>query len=526
MIAIITYQDLQEVKTDNDRIEFVNNAIQDHKRSNLYKTGTIGKAYAEKRNTTIMEFQKLLYTVTGNVVPDNISANYKMASGFFKFFITQEYQYLLSNGVSWGEGEQMPLGEDFDTRLQDAAKKSLWGGVSFGFWNLDHVDVFDITEFVPLYDEENGALRAGIRFWQIDKAKPMRATLYEEDGYTNYIWREGRGELLNGEKKKTYVQTVRTSEVDGTEIFDGENYPSFPIVPLWGNPEHQSEIVGLREQIDGYDLIKSGYCNTIDEASIVYWTLTNAGGMDDIDLAKFVERIKTVHAATLDNEVQAERHSQEVPHDGRDALLDRLRADLYESAMALDLKNLSGGNITATQILAAYEALDSKVNEFEYCVIDFIEGLLAVSGKEGEPTFTRSKLVNTQEQIQTLVQASTYLDEEYLTKKVLELLGDGDKAEEMIGQIQEDAVSRFSGSQEGVSDDGEGNPQPNEETTVESAEEVTGKSLSPTQINTMMSIISQYTSGTMTLNQAANVLSISIGITKEQAIKILKDEEV
>ena len=522
MIEIITYQDLQEAK---DRIEFVNNVISDHKNSELYKTAVVGKDYAEKKNTTIMTFQKLLYTVTGKVVPDNISANYKMPCGFFKFFITQEYQYLLSNGVSWGEVEE-PLGKDFDTKLQEAAKKALWGGVSFGLWNKDHVDVFDLTEFAPLYDEENGVLRAGVRFWQIDKNKPLRATLYEEDGYTNYIWREGKGELLNGEQKKTYIQTVRSSEVDGTEIFNAENYPSFPVVPLWGNPEHQSEIVGLREQIDGYDLIKSGYCNTVDEASIVYWTLTNAGGMDDLDLAKFVERLKTVHAATLDNDIQAERHSQEVPHDGRDALLDRLRADLYEAAMALDLKNLSGGNITATQILAAYEALDSKVNEFEYCVIDFIQGLLKIAGVEAEPTFTRSKLVNTQEQIQTLMTAATYLDEEYMTTKVLELLGDGDKAEEMIRLMQEDNMTRLSGSQEGVSDEEEGNPQPNEETTVESAEEVTGKSLSPTQINTMMSIISQYTNGTMTLNQAANVLSISIGITKEQAIKILKDEEV
>ena len=71
-------------------------------------------------------------------------------------------------------------------------------------------------------------------------------------------------------------------------------------MPLWGNEEHQSELIGLREQIDCYDLIKSGFANTVDESSLIYWTINNAGGMDDIDLAKFVEQIRNVHATVID----------------------------------------------------------------------------------------------------------------------------------------------------------------------------------------------------------------------------------
>ena len=69
---------------------------------------------------------------------------------------------------------------------------------------------------------------------------------------------------------------MRESIADGTEILDGENYPGFPIVPLWANREHQSELTGLREKIDGYDLIQSGLANTIDEASMIYWRVKNA----------------------------------------------------------------------------------------------------------------------------------------------------------------------------------------------------------------------------------------------------------
>ena len=48
----------------------------------------------------------------------------------------------------------------------------------------------------PLYDEENGALRAGIRYWQVDETKPLRLTLYEEDGFTEYIKRKDDREAI------------------------------------------------------------------------------------------------------------------------------------------------------------------------------------------------------------------------------------------------------------------------------------------------------------------------------------------
>ena len=247
--------------------------------------------------------------------------NYKITSGFFNRFTTQQVQFLLGNGVTWeDETTKDYLGEDFDKQLQVAAKASLGAGVSFGFYNYDHLEVFTALEYVPLYDEENGALMAGIRFWQVDAQKPLRATLYEIDGITEYIWEDGEGRILKD--KRPYILTVISTGVDEAEIFAGENYPTFPIVPLWANPHRQSELVGLREQIDAYDLIKSGFCNTIDEASFIYWTINNAGGMDEIDLAEFVQRLKTIHAATVeDTGATAQANSLEAPHEGREALL-------------------------------------------------------------------------------------------------------------------------------------------------------------------------------------------------------------
>ena len=455
---MLTYQDYLKVPdNDRDKIAFVRNCINQHKATALYLNAVIADEYDRHLNRTIRDYQKLLYTVTGEAVPDNWTANYKMASRFFNRFITQENQYLLGNGVTWkNEATKDKLGDDFDTQLQKAGKKALSGAVSFGFFNFDHMDVFGITEFVPLLDEENGALMAGIRFWQIDAKKPLRATFYEIDGYTDMIW--GKRDNADGQilhEKRPYILKIKTSEADGLEIYDGENYPSFPIVPLWGNSQHQSELIGLREQIDCYDLIKSGYANNVDEGSLIYWTLNNAGGMSDVDLAEFVQKMKTLHAATTDDNVTAESHNMEAPYQSRESLLAKLRNDLYEDAMALDTKNIADGAVTATQIRAAYEPLNSKVDEYEYCVREFIKGILEVAGLDDEPVFTRSMIVNSQEEIQLVLQSAPYLDEEYVTRKILTLLGDGDLADDILKRIDADEIERFRNEDEEISEEDE-----------------------------------------------------------------------
>lgn len=443
-----TYQDLIALgDSEQERMAFVKQCIMQHKATAGYKTAWIADQYNRHKNVTITEYQKILYTVSGKAIPDIWSANFKMACRHFHRFIVQENQFLLGNGVSW-ENEQTAdkLGTEeyeFDTQLSDLGKNALIHGVAFGFFNLDHLDVFTLLEFAPLYDEENGSIRAGIRFWQISADKPLRATLYEEDGYTDYMWSDGDEKILH--PKRAYKLKKVANEIDGERIYDAENYPSFPIVPLWANSEHQSEIVGLREQIDCYDLIKSGYANTVDEASIVYWTIQNAGGMDDVDLAKFVERMKTIHATTTDDMATAQSHTQDAPYASREALLERLDRDLYRDAMALNTETIAGGAVTATQIKAAYEPLNSKTDDFEYQVITFIGKILSIAGIDDAPSFTRSMLINASETIQTIIQSAQYLPQDYITQKILEVLGDGDKADDILKQMQEDEIDRFAG---------------------------------------------------------------------------------
>lgn len=452
-----TYEDLLEIGEDEKaRQDFVLSVINDHKNSKMYQNAKIAYEYYCRRNITINEYRKFLYTLKAEAVPDNFSANFKFSNSFYPIFVKQEVSHLLGNGVTFNNDDTKDRlgGDRFDIQLIKAGKSARWGGVSFGFFNLDHIDVFDILEFVPLMGEEDGGIHAGVRFWQIDDTKPLRGTLYELDGYTEYMWKDGECTTLH--EKTAYINIVRTSEADGSEIIDGQNYPGFPIVPLWGNEEHQSSFVGLRDKIDGYDLIESGFANDLDDASQIYWTITNAGGMDDIDLAKFIERLRTVHATTVDDVMggsSVEAHTVDVPYNARQVLLGELRDGLYRDAMALDTDKISAGQITATAINAAYEHLSLKCDDFETNVVEFIYGLLELVGIQDSPTFTRSKIVNMSEDTQMVLSAAQYLDDETILKHLPFL--NPDEVNSILDKLVEEESKRYEMEEENAGSDSE-----------------------------------------------------------------------
>lgn len=440
-----SYQDLIAAsENEAAKMAFVFAAITEHKGTEPYIIALDAEQYYRGLNPRITKYEKIIYDMRGDAHADKWTPNHKIASNFFNFAITQENQYLLGNGATFTKDDtKAKLGDDFDTKLQDLGKKALVGGVAFGFFNLDHIDTFSLLEFVPLYDEENGALRAGIRFWQVSPDKPMRATLYEEDGYTDYLRANDKSAILH--EKRPYKLKVRTSEADGEEIYDGENYPTFPIVPLWGNDKKQSELVGRQGTIDAFDLLNSNLVNNLDEANYIYWVLTNCGGMDDIDDAKFIEQLKTTHVAHADGDsgATAEAHTIEAPYQASESAIQTIQRRLYEDFMCLDVNSLSAANKTATEIKAAYQPLDSKCDMYEYCVIEFVQKILKLAGIDDKVTFTRSKVVNKSDEINTLLAAQAYLDDETIVEQVCQILGIADKTDEIIRKRRTEEQSRF-----------------------------------------------------------------------------------
>ena len=445
-----TYQDWLEVsgKSETERMAFIRQIIKDHRTSKDYKTALDAEEYYAGRNPTISRYEKMIIDGLGRLTQDRYSANHKIASKIFNRLITQENLVLTGNGITWNKQDTgKKLGKNFDRQIYKAVRSALVEKAAYGFWNLDHLEIYEFREFAALVDEEDGAIKAGARFWQIDDQKPLRATMFEMDGYTDYIYDKTTPEGRILHEKRPYVETVKNTPADGDEIIDGYNYPTFPIVPLYGNEMKQSELVGQRGKIDAFDLISSGYVNDEDDANFLYWTVTNAGGMDDSDLLQMLNRLRTIKATQVEGDGQIEAHTMEIPFAGREAVLERIEKQIYRDAMALNTYDIAAGAITATQIEASYEPLNQKLDLLEMQLLDFIDGILALAQIDDSPTFTRSKLVNRTEEVQALVSAGLFLEPEYITEKVMTLFGDKEQVADALDKLDGADYQRLSGGE-------------------------------------------------------------------------------
>lgn len=440
-----TYQDLLAVgDNERDRMDFCLQAIKEHSSSEEVTEAEVNQQYYDGMNVTISQTDKFVTDIFGRMVPDIWHPNHKIKCHLYPFFVTQQVLYLLGNGISFNNSKTLDkLGDDFEHTVIKAAIDAQNGGVAFGFWNLDHVDAFSIREFCPLKDEETDRLGAGIRYWQMANNKPLRVTLFEPDGYTEYIKRKGE-EIEIFKDKRPYVQVLSISST-GTEIAPGEPYNGLPIVPLEMFNKH-SAMYGHRDSIDGYDLIASRLLNNIDNYEFAYWIIKGAPALaDDPEaLNELYQRMTVSKFIAVGEGQDVEDHRVEIPFEATDAGLSFMRKQLFSDFMAFDPQSVAGGADTATQIKASYEPLNEKTDLFEYQVIKFINGILKLAGIDDKPTFTRSMIVNKQEEAQIVIQAAEYTDEEYTTRKLLEILGDADKVDEVFARKDAEDMEKFS----------------------------------------------------------------------------------
>ena len=457
VIGILTYNDLAKLgDNEKSREDFITQLVNEHKSSKAYQKAKEAQKYYDGENPTICKYEKILYDFRGRAHMDKYTANHKIASNFFGTVVDQEVSYLLRNGITFSKGETInTLGRDIHRRVADIVTSAAIEGVAYGFWNNDHLECFHFADseshpgFAPLCDEDTGQLMAGVRYWQIDTTKPMHYVLYEPDGITEYAQKSGEDMQIVKEKysyKTAEVVQASTGVVVAEE--DAGNYPGFPIVPFQYKTNGMSELQGKRNTLDALDLVTSNMVNNVDEGNLIYWVLTNCGGMDDLDDAQFLEQLRITHVVHADGDgtedgAKVEAHSIESPYAATQEAIEKLEKRLYKDFRAFDENLITAGNQTATAITSSYTSLDLKVDKLEDRVSDFIEEIMKLAGVEDEPSYTRNRIINKAEETETVLMGAEYYDTEYITKKLLTINGDADQFREILKRRESEEVTRF-----------------------------------------------------------------------------------
>jgi len=451
---MLTFQDYLNT---SDKIGFISDCITEFKSSERYKVANMAWSYFSGENVTILERMKWFYNTDGIKQEDFFKANNQIPSAFFPKIIKQECSYLLANGVTINENIKKELGKKFDNRLYKSGLYSKIDGVSWTYCHLDSrgkfcEDVWRGNEFIPLFDERNGTLMAGIRFWQLDSNKPIFVEFYEQDGITELQSNKENNFIVTKEKQS--YKLIKKIDVLGERI-ESENWSMLPIVPLYSGILKKSSLTtSLRNQIDLYDKISSDFGNNLEDSQDIYWVLKNYGGQD---MEQFLKDYKYYKTIQLTDEGEANAHTIEVPFEARKIALEILRKQIYATAMATDMDTLTGGSLTATAIRTATQDLDLKTDEFEINVIDYIEGILNLfnefkgTDKEYEFKLIRRTLVNDTETIDNIYKFRNDIDLE-TALRLNPYITDAD-VEEIIKKLEEENMNKFNYEEEQITEE-------------------------------------------------------------------------
>lgn len=468
MFVDYTWQDWQAIGSDESkRQELLHKIVDAYRSSHDFKYALTAAKYFVGENPTIRK--KVVLSMGAQQVDDPNDTTGKrkrtvrrqvelkgvqMPNRQLYTFITQENQHLLGNGVSFaGEDDvKARLGVNFDTDLSRLGEKALLHGVCYAYWNYDHMEIMpaavdQASGCVVLLDERNSVPMMAVQFWQVSNTRPVYFRLFEPDGVTVYRTTKGKKELEITEPKRHYVQTTYTDAV-GTDVVDERDYVALPVIPLYANDEHMSELTdALREKIDCYDRILSDFGDNLQRANDVYWVLNNFGGTTDdiLQMLEDIQRLKAVATFTdgTGGNATAEPCTIEVPYAARQVALDVLRKAMYDDAMALDMSQLTGGSLTNVAIKAATANLNLKCDRFEWQVVDFMKKLLTLVGAPDAAdrmTLTRRSITNDTETIQAIYQAREDIDQRTALK--LNPLVNPDDIDDIIAATEAEKQAR------------------------------------------------------------------------------------
>lgn len=397
---MLTFNDFQKAINKNDKASFILKAINEYKASDLYKRAELATEYYARKNRAILKRATFLER-KGIRFPVIF---HRLCNGLYPKFIKRWVFYTLGNGLTLDADKKAKLGRKFEIKLLlDGVIPACNAGVSWGFWNNDHIVFFTALEAFGLFDERTGNLKALIRFWQIDKDKPMYVELFEVDGITEFASERNGGALKQiDENPRPYKTKIFKDSISET-VVETEVYSELPIYPLYVNELKDSEFNdGIKSYIDAYDFVSSDQIDQILMSEGINSVVKNFGGESFQEMwEKLQGKIFPVdeNAGT-----DVAMHVVEAPYQAKKTTLEWLERRMYADFLMADIDKL-GTEVTATEIKASNEEMNNKSDILEWQTCDFVENILKINRIQYTPDevkFKRRSVINDTEMVDNI----------------------------------------------------------------------------------------------------------------------------
>lgn len=357
------------------------------------------------------------YYVNGQIKTKKAKCN-KIQINYLKQLVTQKIDYILSKPTStknsifnWDEIlTQMTLNASLDVIS--------WLHIYVNKGKLDWIIINDI-EIIPFYNNTK-YIQELIRYYPIDK------NIYSIEYWNadEILYFTLKDDLITQVDKKPHYKSITLYQGEVEEVLD-QTFKTLPFIPLFNNRNKESDAQDIKNLLNMYNSICSGFIDNINEFQEAIMILKNFSGQQS-DLDDVMDTIKENKIVGVPADGDLSKLEISIPVEARTVILSLIRDAIYSLGRGVDIDKLvSANNITNVFIKSRYQALDFKANDtigqikiFYANAINFINEFYNQK-LNSEITFNKTLINNESEQIETCVQAIALRDAGLISNQTL-----------------------------------------------------------------------------------------------------------
>lgn len=360
----------------------------------------------------------------GKVHSKKVNNTKEVYTNWFKVLVNQKIDYSLSKELTIEKN--IPIEFDIDDiidklTLNSSLDSRSWLHIIINDSNKLDWTIIKDSQIIPTYDKYNKYIKSIIRFWEVlenENQQSEKITFIQ-------IWTSDKlveiqikkDEIISQRISSHYLESLKYQ--DNEEQINPKNFGFVPFIPLFNNNNKESDIESIKELLDVYNEVCTGFINNIRRFQEMLMKLRGYGGQD---LEEFEKQLKKYGVIPVDENGDFDYLKVEIPVEARKTLLDIVKKNIFNLGRGVDPETDFGGNITNVVIKSKYAGLDMKNSDMEKQIRLFYKQLIYVlntyynSNIDNTITFNRSQIFNESEQIDNCLKSMGLVSLETILK--------------------------------------------------------------------------------------------------------------
>lgn len=257
--------------------------------------------------------------------------------------------------------------------------------------DLEH-KLLSVTHEYTKIDPETGKTREVYEYW--------------DDTYCYAFTKEAQTAYPDETELAPYKGFINVDNADESYRFR-HGFDQVPFIPCYNNALKRGDLWRVKECIDAYDKVFSGFINDLEDVQQVIYVLSGYGGQD---AEEFVDEVKKKAFVNLDIDEDGSISPElktltiEVPVEARQTMLKLLRDAIFEQGMGVDPKPETYGNASGVALKYLYSLLKLKaghlVTQFKSAYAELVRAICRYYGFSAEKvdqTWRMAEVNNDQE---------------------------------------------------------------------------------------------------------------------------------